>query len=987
MRGGLERWKRGAESHGVRQAMAYAFEGTCDSHVSAGAASASGYADVSERTVTRFLVDDGRFSTDELSPDALAAWIDGRDPITGAARGRVLTSPDADLLLDGTINAPKSFSIAALLHPDLATEFEALQDRLRDRVIKAWASELNARRGAGGRIREELSRIEVVELKHRRSRALDPHVHRHLWLSVKVRGKDGQWSNVDSRVAMRFHTVVNAEGELAARTDPRWRAALAAHGYNVAATGEIAELAHLVKPLSRRSNQIEANRAELLAQWSEDHAGREPTADVIRGIDRRAWATGRPNKPHQVDEDDWERLICDEIAELDAAVRARRAPTDHTGGALVQVDVALLASRAVADADARSTGYGGRFSTFDLRAGAMRAVAASGMIADRDVLQHTVDQVIERAMTDVEDLLDGEDRRPAHLKALMASVTWRLKQEIEEALDRLAEHGRRPSAESVRAVAARVLDGAVVLDDGQLAATAAISGTDRLVSVTGPAGSGKTAMLKAARAALEAQGRRVIVVAPTKKAATVAAREVGADATSLHALLFDHGWRWAVGASGGQEWVRLRPGETDPLTGALFNGPRRHLLREGDRIVVDEAGMVDLQASSALFAFAVETGVGIAMVGDHLQAAPVGHAGAMAALTRRATAVVQLRTVHRFNDPEYANLTLRLREPAGAEDAKAVAGELVARGHVVRVDGQEAARAVMVGRYFDLSERGRRVALVTGSNDEADALNEAIQQQRIARGEIDAARIAFGADEQRVMVGDVVQTRRNHTAMGVENRATWVVTDIDRDIIRLASTSDQTVRRTVSADYAASYVRLAYAATVHGSQGETTDASIVGPDVDASGLYVGMTRGRHQNEAIVIAPNASAAVTRLAETMRRGLPEVTVEESRIAAAQDQRRAAHDPAPAASTQPATDWRTRAGRSTLRLAAMSATKVARQHGAVAVDGADDLDRQLAALRQAIAHHDEQTAERTTRESVHSQTDRTDHLLAPTPGRGIG
>lgn len=34
---------------------------------------------------------------------------------------------DADLLLDGTINHPKTHSVAASLHPELAVEFEALQ--------------------------------------------------------------------------------------------------------------------------------------------------------------------------------------------------------------------------------------------------------------------------------------------------------------------------------------------------------------------------------------------------------------------------------------------------------------------------------------------------------------------------------------------------------------------------------------------------------------------------------------------------------------------------------------------------------------------------------------------------------------------------------------------------------------------------------------------------------------------------------------------
>ena len=69
------------------------------------------------------------------------------------------------------------------------------------------------------------------------------------------------------------------------------------------------------------------------------------------------------------------------------------------------------------------------------------------------------------------------------------------------------------------------------------------------------------------------------------------------------------------------------------------------------------------------------------------------------------------------------------------------------------------------------------------------------------------------------------------------------------------------------------------------------DASIVGPDVDAAGLYVGLTRGRRWNEAIVVAGSADAAREELADAMRRGVPEPTIEDSRRAAQIDLSRAA------------------------------------------------------------------------------------------------
>src|SRR5690606_10717390 len=116
-----------------------------------------------------------------------------------------------------------------------------------------------------------------------------------------------------------------------------------------------------------------------------------------------------------------------------------------------------------------------------------------------------------------------------------------------------------------------------------------------------------------------------------------------------------------------QVWTRLVPGQLDPQTEQTYEGPVRYPLHNGDRIVVDEAGMVDLHTANALAAVAHDSGAGLAMVGDHLQALPVGHSGAMSLMRSRSTATVELCAVHRFKDPAWAELSLRIREPG--EDA------------------------------------------------------------------------------------------------------------------------------------------------------------------------------------------------------------------------------------------------------------------------------------------------------------------------------
>ncbi|MCR2784142.1 MULTISPECIES: hypothetical protein [unclassified Microbacterium] len=131
------------------------------------------------------------------------------------------------------------------------------------------------------------------------------------------------------------------------------------------------------------------------------------------------------------------------------------------------------------------------------------------------------------------------------------------------------------------------------------------------------------------------------------------------------------------------------------------------------------------------------------------------------------------------------------------------------------------------------------MALVSGTNDEAGAINGATQQRRVEDGELDPRTLALGMGEQRILVGGTVQTHRNDPRTGVENRALCVVRDIRDESIDLTSVSDGGEIRRVSRDYALDHLQPAYASAVHGIQGETTDAAVVGPGVDAAGLYVG----------------------------------------------------------------------------------------------------------------------------------------------------
>ena len=77
------------------------------------------------------------------------------------------------------------------------------------------------------------------------------------------------------------------------------------------------------------------------------------------------------------------------------------------------------------------------------------------------------------------------------------------------------------------------------------------------------------------------------------------------------------------------------------------------LLRPGDLLPVDEAGMLDQDTARALLTIADETGARIALVGDRHQLPAVGRGGVLdhAHAWTHPTAVLDLDTVHRVTDP------------------------------------------------------------------------------------------------------------------------------------------------------------------------------------------------------------------------------------------------------------------------------------------------------------------------------------------------
>ena len=126
-------------------------------------------------------------------------------------------------------------------------------------------------------------------------------------------------------------------------------------------------------------------------------------------------------------------------------------------------------------------------------------------------------------------------------------------------------------------------------------------------------------------------------------------------------------------------------------------------------------------------------------------------------------------------------------------------------------------------------------------------------------GLVDDARTVTGNDGLPFGRGDVIQTRRNDADVQVANRQTWTVQDIgaDGNVWVTENGAGQKRQRTVRlpAEYVTEHTHLAYASTAYGVHGATVSEShtVLSDALDASGIYVGTTRGRETNRLHIVA--------------------------------------------------------------------------------------------------------------------------------------
>ena len=231
-----------------------------------------------------------------LDGDAYERWVAGYDVLTGAAKGRLRDDARALRFVEVVVNGPKSWSLAAALHPDIATAYDAAMDRAAGEVIGWVAEHATTRVGPRGRqVQVPVEKLEAAVVRHYTSRAGDPHRHLHVQINARVFAR-GAWRGLHSVGVVDSIEALNGIGHAAVMCDPEFRAALAARGYTLDDDGEIEQLAPYAGGFSQRAAQIGRNVDRYEAAWRAEHPGQEPGPRLRQTWDRRAWADARPDK-------------------------------------------------------------------------------------------------------------------------------------------------------------------------------------------------------------------------------------------------------------------------------------------------------------------------------------------------------------------------------------------------------------------------------------------------------------------------------------------------------------------------------------------------------------------------------------------------------------------------------------------------------------------------------------------------------------------
>jgi exodeoxyribonuclease V alpha subunit len=376
----------------------------------------------------------------------------------------------------------------------------------------------------------------------------------------------------------------------------------------------------------------------------------------------------------------------------------------------------------------------------------------------------------------------------------------------------------------------------------------ALALVSKVLVITGGPGVGKTTILNTILRILSAKGVKILLAAPTGRAAKRMSETTGLEARTIHRLL-----------------------EVDPKAGGFKRGLEHPL--DCELLVIDEASMVDVPLMHALLK-AVSPEAALLIVGDVDQLPSVGPGQVLSdMITSAALPAVRLTEIfrqaatsriilsaHRINSGQMPELS----KPEGDSDFY----------FVPAADPETAVARIVdlvktrIPQRFDLDPI-RDIQVLCPMNRGgvgARALNIVLQAALNPAGERKVERFGW-----TFAPGDKVMQIENDYEKEVYNGDVGFITDVDPDQGELTASFDG--RAVVYAFGELDTLVPAYATTIHKSQGSEYPAVVI-PMVtqhyamlQRNLLYTGVTRGKRlvvlvgQPKAIAIAvKNASGRV-------------------------------------------------------------------------------------------------------------------------------
>ena len=720
----------------------------------------------------------------------------GHDPHSGEQLGRAFVESSASdrgssaRAWDITFSVPKEVSAtwaAARLEgrAEVAHEIEeAVVASARSIVAEIEDTYATTRVGPAGRqVWTKVNGVTSATFLQPDSRAQDPQLHIHILVSTKVRRPDGRWGTLHPTLLLKHKGALDRLGRACLGAELRNRL-----GIPIDAEARIPGVPdELCRSLSTRREAVINGYLARLDEFRQSE-GREPTRleawrlrQLVTTESRRSKGTGGATtavlgRAHEVFEElelDRDRLLEGLLGHVYRNERPEPRPT---------------AEKALA-------GVVGRQSTWH-RQDVAREVA--GLVPDTwaasaSDVRTFVAEVTEVAMKDC--ILIEPKRGPTPYAGSEPTTTLAphalvcSTPELIETANRLSAWpatgttGPLSHSARMRAIAAGA-------DANQADAAAVVAGQAAVVLVVGPPGSGKTTVMRAGVAQLRQDGRAVVLATVSHRARQELEESTGVQTLTVRALRY-----------------RVDQGMLD--------------LPRGTTLVLDEASTVSTPDMSWIADLAHRGGHRVVMVGDPAQLPAVGKGGVFADLVaENPEATVVLERLWRFQDQEEAKAALALwRGEAGVLSWYAEHDRLVPVPS--GFDGQTEAVA-------DLWEKARSqgaVEVFADTNEQTLAANLAIQQKRIANGEvIPTELVAQGKHGEDVHLGDLVVLRgtdedqRVVTEAGerVFNRDAGEVIDVTSDAGVVVDFGPQSGRTTLPPDQVRGRIELGYAITCHG---------------------------------------------------------------------------------------------------------------------------------------------------------------------------